>query len=34
MVVTGARSLLAMALPLNPSGEETASEARVLAQRS
>ena len=34
LVVTGARSLLAMALPLLPSGEEAASEARVLAQRS
>ena len=33
-VVTGARSLLAVALPLLPSGEEAASEARVLAKRS
>ena len=33
-VVTGTRSLLAVALPLLPSGEEAASEARVLAQRS
>ena len=33
-VVTGARILLAVALPLLPSGEEAASEARVLAQWS
>ena len=33
-VVTGARSLLAVALPLLPSWEEAASEARVLAQWS
>ena len=33
-VATRARSLLAVALPLLPSGEEAASEARVLAQRS
>ena len=34
LVVTGTRSLLTVALPLLPSGEEAASEARVLAQRS
>ena len=33
-VVTRARSLLAVAVPLLPSGEEAASEARVLVQRS
>ena len=33
-VVTGARSLLAVALPLLTSGEEAASEARILAQWS
>ena len=33
-VVSGARSLPVVALPLLPSGKEAASEARVLAQRS
>ena len=33
-IVTGTRSHLTVALPLLPSREEAASEARVLAQRS